>query len=107
MLYRKKNRSGNCITVGLFNAYDRLINDYSESLDPVIKTNLEGLVEFRDNAVHFFNKGLPFEMAFHEIGTGTVSSSCTCSYVEVRYNTTLALVAGCQWLRTLHPSSPL
>ena len=42
--YKVKNRSGNYNTVGLFKAYDILINEYGDSLQGVIRENLEALV---------------------------------------------------------------
>jgi hypothetical protein len=54
--YRKKNRSGNYLTVGLFEAYDRLTNDLSDTLHASLRANLEALVEVRDNSVHYYNR---------------------------------------------------
>jgi Protein of unknown function (DUF3644) len=51
MLYRKKNRSGNCVTDGLFKAHDCLVSDYGDTIPSAVRTNLEALVEIRDNAV--------------------------------------------------------
>src|SRR3989304_5738000 len=31
-LYKKKNRTGNDVSIGLFKAYDRLTNDYADTL---------------------------------------------------------------------------
>ncbi len=76
--YRKKNRSGNYVSIGLFQAYDRLVADYSDTLAPVIRSNLEALVEIRDNAVHFFNKGAALEKAVQEIG-----AACLSNYVRL------------------------
>ena len=44
MLYRKKNRSGNCVTVGLFKAHDCLVSDYGDTIPSAVRTNLEGVV---------------------------------------------------------------
>lgn len=74
MLYRKQNRAGNQITVGLFKAYDRLVNDYKDTLDLAIRKNLEALVEVRDNAVHFFNKDFSLTKRIYEIGIATLKN---------------------------------
>lgn len=73
MLYRKKNRAGNCVTLGLFKACDRLASDGDPVPAPVRK-NLEALVEIRDNAVHFLNDDLQMTKGVHEIGSATVKN---------------------------------
>lgn len=77
-LYRKENRSGNHVSIGLFNAYDRLVNDYGDSLDPLVRKNLEALTEIRDNAVHFFNKDFDLTKKIHEVGT-----ACLKNYLQL------------------------
>jgi len=74
MLYRKQNRAGNSLTVGLFRAYDRLVNDYGDKIDPAIRANLEALSEIRDNAIHFFNRPVDMAIAVHEIATASVKN---------------------------------
>lgn len=51
-LYKKKSRAGNYVTIGLFKAYDRLTNDYGDTIAPVVRTNLEALCEIRVSAQH-------------------------------------------------------
>jgi hypothetical protein len=74
MLYRKKNRAGNTLTIGLFKAYDRLVNDYADTLDPAIRKNLDILVEIRDNSVHFLNKDLDLVRSIHEISAASLKN---------------------------------
>jgi len=69
-----KSRSGNVQTIGIFEAYDLLINEYSEPLSEQIRNNLEGLVEIRDSSVHFVNKGLDIERKILEIGTASLNN---------------------------------
>lgn len=71
-LYRKKNRSGNVVTIGLFKAYDSLIQKYGDSIDPLVRENLEALVEIRDNSIHFFNKDLDLKKTVLEIGAASL-----------------------------------
>jgi len=71
-LYRKKNRSGNVVTIGLFKAYDSLIQKYGDSIDPLVRENLEALVEIRDNSIHFFNKDLDLKKKVLEIGAASL-----------------------------------
>lgn len=73
-LYRSRNRSGNHVTIGLFMAYDRLVNTYGDTLDPLVRMNLEALTEIRDNAVHFFNKEFDLTKKIHEIGTACLKN---------------------------------
>lgn len=73
-LSRKQNRAGNCVTVGLFKAYDRLVNEYKDTVDTAIRKNLEALVEVRDNAVHFFNTDLGISIGIHEIGAAALKN---------------------------------
>ena len=72
--YRIKNRSGNYNTVGLFKAYDILINEYGDSLQSIVRENLEALVEIRDNSVHFMNKDFALSKKIHEIGTASIKN---------------------------------
>lgn len=76
-LYRKKNRAGTHLSVGLFAAFDRLVNDYGATVPKVVRENLELLCEVRDNAVHFLNKGFDISKLVQEIGTATLRNYLT------------------------------
>ncbi len=65
----RKNRSGNHVSINLFKAYDRLVNEYGLKINPIIRKNLEAMTEIRDNSVHFFNKDFNFKKKVHEIGS--------------------------------------
>lgn len=73
-LYKKKNRTGNDTSIGLFKAFDRLANDYADTINPVVKINLEALTEIRDNAVHFLNKEFELRKKVHEVGTANLKN---------------------------------
>jgi hypothetical protein len=73
-LYRKKNRSGNHLSIGLFKAYTKLISDYGDSIDPIVLKNLEAITEIRDNAIHFLNKDFEIKKKVHEIGTANLKN---------------------------------
>jgi len=75
--YRRKNRSGTHVSIGLFQAFDVLVNDYGDKISPAIRKNLELLVEVRDNAVHFINKGFELEKRVQELG-----SACLRNYLN-------------------------
>lgn len=75
MLYRRKNRAGNYVTIGIFKAYDLLVNEYKDSLDAAVRANIEALVEIRDNAIHFFNgDDVGLALGVHEIGAATIKN---------------------------------
>lgn len=73
-LYKKKNRTGNDTSIGLFKAFDRLANNYADTINPVVKKNLEALTEIRDNAVHFLNKEFELRKKVHEVGTANLKN---------------------------------
>lgn len=73
-LYKKKNRTGNDTSIGLFKAFDRLANNYADTINPVVKKNLEALAEIRDNAVHFLNKEFELRKKVHEVGTANLKN---------------------------------
>jgi len=70
-LYRRKGRSGNQVSVGLFKALDTLVNKYGDTIDSPVRTNLGLLMEIRDNSIHFFNRD--FELSRRILGIGTAS----------------------------------
>jgi len=72
--YKSRNRSGNFNTIGLFKAFDVLVNDYGDSIQGVVRQNLEALIEVRDNSVHFINKDFTLSKKVHEIGTASIKN---------------------------------
>lgn len=74
MLYKQKNRAGNSKTINLFKAFDRLINDNNDDIPPVVRKNLETMVEIRDNSVHFMNKSVDLQKSILEVGTGLIKN---------------------------------
>jgi len=73
-LYVKCARSGNPITIGLYKAYDLLTNEYSDTIDALVRKNLEALTEIRDNGVHFINTDVRISKRVQEIGTATLKN---------------------------------
>ena len=71
-LYRKINRCGNYVSLGLFKAIDCLVNDYGDRIEMCIKTNLKALAEIRDNAVHYINPDFILRKIVHEVGSASV-----------------------------------
>jgi len=87
-LYRKRNRSGNLAAIGLWRAFNRLRDEYADSIDEVVKLNLEALCEVRDNAVHFVNKDFDLRKKVHELGTANLKNFLY--YVRSWFGTDLA-----------------
>ena len=73
-LYKATNRSGNFVTISLFKAYDLIINEYGDTIDQLVRKNLEALVEIRDNSVHFLNKDFKLKKKIQEIGTASLKN---------------------------------
>ncbi|WP_440998223.1 DUF3644 domain-containing protein [Arhodomonas sp. SL1] len=67
--YRVKNRSGTHLSVGLFKSFDLITDEYGETINSSVRTNLELLCEIRDNSIHFLNKGFDLAKLVQEIGT--------------------------------------
>lgn len=68
LFYPKKNRSGNPLTIDIFAALKQL------KIDPVLKQNIELLVEIRDNSIHFVNKEKLLEKKVLEVGIATLKN---------------------------------
>ena len=78
-LYRRKNRSGNYVSIGLFKAYDLLTSKYGEGIDSMVRENLELITEIRDNSIHFFNRDFELQKRILEVGTGCLKNYVTLS----------------------------
>lgn len=70
--YRKFSRSGNPLSIGLFNAIDRLGSVYGDSIPGPIRSNIELLCEVRDSSVHSINSSFELAKLVQEIGTASV-----------------------------------
>ena len=76
----KKNRSGNYLTIDIFNCIKLL------SLPERLSENIELIVEIRDNAIHFYNESKLFEKKVLEIGTATLKSYMQCANEWFEYD---------------------
>jgi len=72
--YKVTNRSGNPTSIGLFKAFDILVNDYGDSINAIVRKNIEALIEVRDNSVHFMNNDLSLSKTVQEIGTANIKN---------------------------------
>jgi len=68
----KENRAGNKLTLDIISSINKL------NLSNDLKSQLETLVEIRDNSIHFYNESKIFDKKLLEVGTATLKS-----FVEV------------------------
>jgi uncharacterized protein DUF3644 len=71
----KINRCGNPLTIEVFTAMQKLA--VKGILDERCRENIGLLVEIRDNAIHFINKGPDFSKKVQEIGTASLRNYIT------------------------------
>lgn len=77
--YYKRNRAGNALTIGLFKAYELLVQKYGETIPPIVGQNIEILTEIRDNSIHFYNNDLDLRKSLLEVGTATLKNYASLS----------------------------
>lgn len=70
----KTGSSGNPLTHSLRYTLTRIENITTKSLPLALKANIESLVELRDNAIHFYNRGLLFSKRLQELGSATLKN---------------------------------
>jgi hypothetical protein len=70
----KTSKSGNPITHSLGYTLTRIETITKKSLPTALKANIESLGELRDNAIHFYNRGLLFTKRLQEIGSATLKN---------------------------------
>lgn len=70
----KTNRAGNPMTHSLEYLQAKLDENPATRLDPKLKKNLTCIVELRDNAIHFFNKGFCFTLQVQELGSAALQN---------------------------------
>lgn len=68
-----ENRSRNKKTIDIFEAVKR-VEKNGTLISPAFKTNLDLLVEIRDNSVHFYNQDLYFSRKVQEVGLSSLKS---------------------------------
>lgn len=71
--YKKRNRAGNCQTLGLGQCLVAL-EKRGTALAPGVKKNLDAISEVRDNAVHFIAAGPLLAKQVFEFGTAAVAN---------------------------------
>lgn len=71
-LYLKRNRSGAALTHSLWKTITEIENHTPIKVDAAVKSNLEALIEIRDNTVHFVIASPQLAKQVLEIGTAAV-----------------------------------
>ena len=71
-LYLKRNRSGNPHTIDISRCANLLESQFSVSIPPAVRANLDALTEVRDNAAHFVNTSPMLSRQVLELGTAAL-----------------------------------
>lgn len=72
--FKKKNRSGNFMSISMYEAYRIITEDFGVKLDKAIIDNLLMLTEIRDNSIHFVNDDLLLSLKVQELGTASLQN---------------------------------
>lgn len=70
----KKNRSGNPLSINMFEAFRIITDEYGVKVDRAVKDNLIAITEIRDNAIHFLNDDLLLSMKIQELGSASLQN---------------------------------
>jgi hypothetical protein len=70
----KPNRSGNPMSVNLFDAYNIIVMDYGLKIEKAVLDNLTALTEIRDNSIHFVNDDLLLSLKVQELGSASLQN---------------------------------
>ncbi|WAK04453.1 DUF3644 domain-containing protein [Methylobacter sp. YRD-M1] len=70
----KKNRSGNPMSINLFEAYRIITEDFGVKIEKPVSDNLMALTEIRDNSIHFVNDDLLLSLKIQELGSASLQN---------------------------------
>jgi len=70
----KKNRSGNPLSINLFEAYRIATEEYGVKIDNAVNDNLIALTEIRDNSIHFVNDDFLLTLKIQELGSESLQN---------------------------------
>jgi hypothetical protein len=70
----KKNRSGNPMSISLFETYRVVHEDYGVKINRAVSDNLVALTEIRDNSIHFVNDDLLLSLKIQELGSASLQN---------------------------------
>ena len=80
----KKNYSGNILTISINKAIKRL--NENKMLNEYCQKNIEGLIEIRNNSIHFLNKDNNFSKKIQEYGIATLKNYINIIYEWFNYD---------------------
>lgn len=70
----KINRSGNPLSINLFESYRIAAEDYGVKINKAVYDNLVALTEIRDNSIHFVNDDLLLSLKIQELGSASLQN---------------------------------
>jgi len=70
----KNNRSGNPLSINLFEAYRIATKEYGVKINKAVNDNLIALTEIRDNSIHFVNDDLLLALKIQELGSASLQN---------------------------------
>lgn len=70
----KTNRSGNPLSINLFEAYRIVTEEYGVKIDKAVNDNLTALTEIRDNSIHFVNEDMLLSLKIQELGSASLQN---------------------------------
>lgn len=70
----KRNRSGNPLSINLFEACRIVTEDYGVKINKAVNDNLIALTEIRDNSMHFVNDDLLLSLKIQELGSASLQN---------------------------------
>lgn len=74
VLRPKTNRSGNPMSINLFEAYRIVTEEYGVKINKAVFDNLVSLTEIRDNSIHFVNDDLLMALKIQELGSASLQN---------------------------------
>ena len=72
--YRKLNRSGNPMSISLFEAHRVISQEYGVKINKAVLDNITTLTEVRDNSIHFINDDFQLALKMQELGTASLQN---------------------------------
>lgn len=72
--YKKTNRSGNPLSINLFEAYRVITEDYGVKINKAVHDNITSITEVRDNSIHFVNDDFLLAIKIQELGTASLQN---------------------------------
>lgn len=70
----KKNRSGNPMSINLFEAFRVITEDFGVKIEKAVNDNILALTEIRDNSIHFVNDDLLLSLKVQELGSASLQN---------------------------------